>query len=410
MDFEHQHDIQEWLCKKNRHDFAVVLASRVALRGITTYDIRISRRLWRYRISRKAARLLLSAFRAAAAASACARDPQKSAELAKAVEAAVATSYVMYGDYSDNSSQSSWATAGSFERAALVAARPDYAFEGTAAAVYDVARGAEITRRPAAADPAAAFRAVFVTFAADATMLENGTAPSDLAAMPLWLQGIPESAAASWKRLSSALRNHSRSWQVWIKWYDDRLAGRPFELQTADFTSLLLHDAIWADGPKAANAELERLCKSVYWPNKVPVWKLLALNPNEQLVARGRVHQAVFVPAILFLIAGFVGWSVVGDIAGILFTVPGLLLSLYTWLYVKSVKLIVTSKRVKAGLGILRTVTIDEKRENVKFGVKRSVIGLALGFGTVTVRGPDGTEVQVRYIKAPKRFARAADV
>jgi hypothetical protein len=256
---EKNEDIAAWLVEKNRHDYAVVLASRAALRGIATFNLQLSRRPWGYRIPQMSARIMLFAFRAAAASWPCARYPSRCAEFVEPAEAAAESAFITRSlHWAGATEASTWAGSG-FECAAAAAARPSDAFKDAARVVYDMAHAAhDIAGRESAPEDDACV-AVFRDFCADVAMLENGTAPEELAAMPLWLHGTPKSAIAAWKRLASVLRARKENWEVWINWYERRLAGRLSDPEIVDCSFLLVPESLWKLGPRAANAAIAQI-------------------------------------------------------------------------------------------------------------------------------------------------------
>ena len=73
---------------------------------------------------------------------------------------------------------------------------------------------------------------------------------------PLWLSGAPDWAVASWSKLRAALPP-DENWQVWLDWYEERLAGRTRgEAHELVFASVPL--AEWDKGPAAANAWIKQ--------------------------------------------------------------------------------------------------------------------------------------------------------
>jgi hypothetical protein len=102
-------------------------------------------------------------------------------------------------------------------------------------------------------------------FAADASVVDRGSTgserallASDVAGTPLWPGQVPASIVEAWARSKAVLLAANEGWEVWINWYEDRLAGRAAdsELEVARAT---LPDDIWEKGPNAVNAEIRRL-------------------------------------------------------------------------------------------------------------------------------------------------------
>lgn len=75
---------------------------------------------------------------------------------------------------------------------------------------------------------------------------------------PLWAREIPNWATEAWAQLRSILASGDDDWDVWINWYEDRLAGRPSADEDLDVALAMLPDDLWEQGPNAVNAEIRR--------------------------------------------------------------------------------------------------------------------------------------------------------
>jgi hypothetical protein len=96
---------------------------------------------------------------------------------------------------------------------------------------------------------------------ADAAQIDSGRSAAELVGTPLWRNGAPNWAAVAWRDLKSALLAAGGDWDVWIDWYEARLAGdaaRPPN-EALEIARATIPDEIWQQGPAAVNAEIKRL-------------------------------------------------------------------------------------------------------------------------------------------------------
>jgi uncharacterized membrane protein YdbT with pleckstrin-like domain len=115
------------------------------------------------------------------------------------------------------------------------------------------------------------------------------------------------------------------------------------------------------------------------------------LGPGEEVVHRGKIHWAIFLPGILLLPV----------LIGAVLLVSELITMVTT-------EMAVTNKRViiKAGLISRRTIEMNlSKVENV--GVDQGILGRMLNYGTITVVGTGGTKEPFKWVAAPLDYRRA---
>lgn len=132
------------------------------------------------------------------------------------------------------------------------------------------------------------------------------------------------------------------------------------------------------------------------------------LLPGETVIARGRVHWWIYVPAVLMLVAGL-GLTAVAGPAGGLVVLIGMVMLLRAWLASLSTELAVTNRRVIAKFGFIRRSTVELLHKSVEsFHVEQSITGRIFDFGTVIINGTGGVRTPIPDIAAPLEFRRQA--
>jgi hypothetical protein len=120
----------------------------------------------------------------------------------------------------------------------------------------------------AASDAARAFAqeggAIRRSIMSDARFIGRGGTAADLADRPLWPGAMPSWVGDLWASLCTSLPKNE-NWDVWTRWYDDCLVGRPHD-EDFDLIFTTVPEAIWED-PAAANAWIaERLFRATAPP------------------------------------------------------------------------------------------------------------------------------------------------
>jgi len=156
------------------------------------------------------------------------------------------------------------AAAAAFAAAASTA----FAAAADATAFADAAAAAA----SAAAASAAAASAIWNSISADAMALQNGVIPKELASHKLWPASRPDWARTAWDSLKSQLIKLGDEWDVWIRWYRSRLAGKPsfsipsriIDEPVAEKIDLAIADSsddFWEQDPAIVNSEIKRIAK-----------------------------------------------------------------------------------------------------------------------------------------------------
>ena len=117
-----------------------------------------------------------------------------------------------------------------------------------------------------AADAAAAYAAVnaahthVAAIYADMANSRAGSAiaVAELAVTPLWPGEVPGWAAHTWAEVKRRLLGAHQNWEVWVAWYEDRLAGRQ-SASRLDRALPRFADEFWKQGPQKVNSEIKGL-------------------------------------------------------------------------------------------------------------------------------------------------------
>ena len=96
----------------------------------------------------------------------------------------------------------------------------------------------------------------------DVTELQSGLAASRLVQMPLWAEGrFPDDFYKDWEGLKSRLPGAGEGWEVWIRWYEDRLAGTPPIDVSLEVARASLPQPIWSEGPAEVDAHIAEFAR-----------------------------------------------------------------------------------------------------------------------------------------------------
>lgn len=139
-----------------------------------------------------------------------------------------------------------------------------------------------------------------------------------------------------------------------------------------------------------------------------------SLTAGEKVVHTGRVHWAVFIPPLFFLVVavgllvaqGSAEWG--GGAAVVL--IPGsLLLTLKAWIERRCTELAVTTKRIIAKTGLFSRETIElGHREVESCKVQQSLLGRILNYGTLHIGGTGGVSAPIKNVAGPMHFRKVA--
>jgi hypothetical protein len=271
LKFEGREELEAWLIEEQR-EVSIAIAARAALR-LAPRAASDAPRQGNTKAFKHFLNLTFSIFFATALTRAVAKSTNTTARAneLRAVDAAGAARAAAY--FRDEDS----------DEGVLFAPRV-IAADAAADAAYAAARagrgGRAAAARVAAADDGDGEATEWGAICLDVNFIADGGRAKELSDRPLWLGEVPAWAAENWAKLCAALPP-GEDWEVWTRWYDDILAGRPHGEA---------HDLIFATVPEelrqtpaAANAwikeQLAKLESEGGEEPRVPPQKPAAIEP-----------------------------------------------------------------------------------------------------------------------------------
>jgi len=104
-----------------------------------------------------------------------------------------------------------------------------------------------------------------------------------LAHSPLWHADMPAEMSGAWSEFKKNLLAGDDAWQVWVNWYEDRLAGRQSFGEAFDLAVATLPDELWEKGAEAVSARIKELIAEHTPPEPIPAQGAgpqFGLNPD----------------------------------------------------------------------------------------------------------------------------------
>jgi hypothetical protein len=237
-----------WL-KEQSDDIAVVFAARAALRVLPTIKLMpeitlslLSLPRSRPEFGRSTTReVVLRVFRAVSTAWAVAAYPGHRRALNNAARAALPG----LGDTRVPSPILAAAYA-----SATASGEPGAASRASTAIVYtlDAARSLD----------SEAFQSLLEALATDASLLNDRFSAVTLANSKLWPGNGPNWVHDDWAELKLGLLDADEHWEIWTRWYEERLAGTTTN-QEAEIARVTIKNGIWDQEAKAVNVYIKEL-------------------------------------------------------------------------------------------------------------------------------------------------------
>lgn len=136
------------------------------------------------------------------------------------------------------------------------------------------------------------------------------------------------------------------------------------------------------------------------------------LMPNEKSVCAAKVHPCVFVPGALVMIVALISAMASGvddNPVFIIYFWLGLYLLVIAHATRKATELVVTTRRVLARHGVIKSVSIELNHDKVEsLVVTQGILGRLFGFGTISVNGTGGVRAAIKRIGKPLEFRKQA--
>jgi hypothetical protein len=234
--FEDLEAVRRWLDRQS-DDVAVAFAARAALRVLPTITFSI----WPGTERKTTRETVLEVFRAVAAAWSVAAYPGYRTKLNDAARAALsglgdikAPSPIRAAAYATAAASGETRT---ISRASIVIG---HALDAAGS------RGHE------------AFELFLQALAIDASLLDQRFSTVTLAHSQLWPRQIPGWVSTSWGELSATLLNADETWEIWLKWYEERLFGATTN-QRVEIARVTIDENIWKQEPRTVNAHIRDL-------------------------------------------------------------------------------------------------------------------------------------------------------
>ena len=139
------------------------------------------------------------------------------------------------------------------------------------------------------------------------------------------------------------------------------------------------------------------------------------LISGEQVIYNAKVHWFIFIPSVVYFIAG-VFLSKMSTPETIWLSIVGMLLIfvsicslIQAFITRFSTELAVTSKRVIAKMGFIRRNTIELNHSKVEsINVHQGIFGRIFDFGTLVINGTGGGKTPIPSIDSPLDFRKNA--
>lgn len=135
------------------------------------------------------------------------------------------------------------------------------------------------------------------------------------------------------------------------------------------------------------------------------------LQPNETVIAIGRMHWIVYLQGIVVLVLGLgiVAVPVLDGAGEVVVNILGGVVSLYgagellrAWIEAWTTEIAVTNRRVIHKRGLIRRETGEMNMEKVESViVDQSILGRILGYGSIVVRGTGAGIEGLHHIADP---------
>jgi hypothetical protein len=242
LSFTDREALDGWLRTEPR-EVSFIIAARAALRVLPVAGPRLPAT-----DAKQFGALIAALFRATALARVLAKYPTHANELRPAAATAAATN--ARGHASDAAAHA--ARAAHYAAYIAFAADTKNAAARAAAAAEAAADAAYAAAADYVGDAALAADAAWAALSSDVYFLETGGAVAVLADRRLWPGPTPSWAAELWAKSLAALPP-GEDWDVWGRWYHERLTGARSRGEAYELVFANVPNGVWVEGPATAN-------------------------------------------------------------------------------------------------------------------------------------------------------------
>lgn len=130
---------------------------------------------------------------------------------------------------------------------------------------------------------------------------------------------------------------------------------------------------------------------------------------SENVIAKAKIHCAVFISAIVILIPAIVRIINKDDRLSFICFGGFIAALIHGFVVLKTNELAITNQRIIGKKGLISRETAELKYEKIEsISVAQSILGRILKFGTIVVRGTGGTAVSFQFVANPVAFKNKA--
>jgi hypothetical protein len=217
-DLTDKDEFEKWL-RNQPHEVVLVISARAALRALPVF-MDDSRHMANGEIQTRP--LVLSVIQALALIFAVAKYPKKIQILITKSDQFAASTFAQPLNASGYAAEAAYSAynyvrGGNAKDAALAAFNSSAAVANHAATAVGASLDAAII----------ASSAMHVAAARDAEFINNGYSSDALVNAPLWLEESLEWVTRLWRQTKASLDSMDEGWDVWTRWYDSILEGKP---------------------------------------------------------------------------------------------------------------------------------------------------------------------------------------
>ena len=134
------------------------------------------------------------------------------------------------------------------------------------------------------------------------------------------------------------------------------------------------------------------------------------LVSGEQVKYTGKLHWAIFAPAIVLLTIGEILMlsEPGGNLPGKILLSVGALLLFRAMMTTATTEILITTQRLIIKYGIISLQTFTSPLNKIEaVQVRRGLFGMFLGYGTITVSGTGKSSATIHHLNQPESFQAA---